>query len=391
MFYEALDRVNAELVGMIPATVMDAQASAVKKGQAVKVPITPVSTNEDVTASSSAPTGDGETIDTIDITIQKIRRGTPILWTGEDELGVSGSGMLNPIQVDQFAQRIRSLRNEMEADCCAEAYLGAIKAGNVRGSVGTDPFASNLNNLTQVLKDLEDAGAPTAELQAVLNTQSGMNLRNLAQLQKINEAGETSLLRRGVLGDLFGFTLRESAGMKHVAGSASGFLVNGKADEGATEVTVDTGTGYLANGTASKGDTEITVDSGSGVINAGDVIKIGSDTHLYVVAENVASGGTKIKLANALEANVADNAEITVQNYKPNACFSRGSIVLANRVPYVPSKGDIALDRQIITDPLTGIPYELAVWGGAYQNSVTIATAWGVKNIKPENTVALVG
>ena len=29
MFYEALDRVNAELVGMIPATVMDAQASAV--------------------------------------------------------------------------------------------------------------------------------------------------------------------------------------------------------------------------------------------------------------------------------------------------------------------------------------------------------------------------
>lgn len=370
MFYEALDRVNAELVGMIPATVMDAQASAVKKGQAVKIPITPVATNEDVTASSSAPVGEGETIDTIDITIQKIRRGTPILWTGEDELGVSGSGMLNPIQVDQFAQRIRSLRNEMEADCCAEAYLGAIKAGNVRGSIGTDPFASNLNNLTQVLKDLEDAGAPTSELQAVINTQSGMNLRNQSQLQKINEAGETSLLRRGAIGELFGFTLRESAGMKHVSGA---------------------GTGYLANGTASKGDTEITVDTGSGAINAGDVIKIGSDTHLYVVAENVASGGTKIKLANALEANVADNAEITVQNYKPNACFSRGSIVLANRVPYVPSKGDIALDRQIITDPLTGIPYELAVWGGAYQNSVTIATAWGVKNIKPENTVALIG
>ena len=367
MFYEALDRVNAERIGMIPATVLDARASSVQKGQAVKVPVTPASTNEDVTASSSAPTGEGETIGTIDITIQKIRRGKPILWTGEDELGVSGSGMLNPIQVDQFAQRLRSLRNEMEADCCAEAYLGAIKAGNVRGSIGTNPFASNLNNLTQVYKDLADAGASTSELQCVLNTESGMNIRNLTQLQKINEAGETSLLRKGVLGDLFGFTLRESAGMAHVKGSAASYLVNGKADEG---------------------DTEVTVDTGTGTFNAGDVVTFGEDTTLYVVKSATA---TKITLDMPLKADVADNAAVTVKAYKPNALFSRGSIVLASRVPYVPARGDIAIDRQIITDPLTGIPYELAVWGGAYQNSVTIATAWGVKNIKAENTVALLG
>ena len=367
MFYEALDRVNAELVGMIPATVMDAQASAVAKGQEVKIPITPVSTNEDVTASASAPTSSGEKIDTVSITIDKIRRGTPILWTGEDELGVRGSGTLNAIQVDQFAQRIRGLRNEMEADMCAEAYLGAIKAGNVRGSIGTNPFASNLTNLTQVLKDLEDNGAPTSELQAVLNTEAGMNLRNLTQLQKINEAGETSLLRRGALGDLFGFTLRESAGMKHSKGSASSYLVNGKADEG---------------------DTEITIDTGSGDFKAGDVVTFGDSTVLYVVKSATA---TKLTLDMPLKADVADNSAITVKDYKPNACFSRGSIIMANRIPYVPANGDIAIDRQIITDPITGIPYELAVWGGAYQNTVTIATAWGVKNIKAENTVALLG
>lgn len=352
---------------MLPSAVMDAKASNVQKGQAVKIPVTPVSTNEDVTASSSAPVGSGETINTVEVTINKIRRGTPILWTGEDELGVSGSGMLNPIQVDQFAQRLRSLRNEMEADMCAEAYLGAIKAGNVRGTIGTNPFASNLDNLTQVLKDLEDNGAPTSELQAILNTESGMKIRNLTQLQKINEAGETSLLRRGALGDLFGFTLRESAGMKHTAGTASSWLVNGKADAGATEVTIDTG---------------------SGTFNAGDVVTFGDSTVLYVVKSATA---TKLTLENALKADVADNSAITVKNYKPNAMFARGSIVLASRVPYVPARGDIAIDRQIITDPLTGIPYELAVWGGAYQNSVTIATAWGVKNIKAENTVALLG
>ena len=367
MFYEALDRVNAELVGMLPSAVIDARASSVQKGQAVKIPVTPVATNEDVTASSSAPVGNGETISTVDVTIQKIRRGTPILWTGEDELGVSGTGTLNQIQVDQFAQRLRSLRNEMEADMCAETYLGAIKAGKVRGSIGTNPFASNLDNLTQVLKDLEDAGAPTSELQCILNTESGMKLRNLTQLQKINEAGETSLLRRGALGDLFGFTLRESAGMNHTKGGA---------------------TGYLANGGASAGATEITIDTGSGDFNAGDLVKFGSDTVLYVVKSATA---TKLTLDMPLKADVADNATITVQAYKPNACFARGAIILASRVPYVPARGDIAIDRQVITDPLTGIPYELAVWGGAYQNSVTIATAWGCKNIKAENTVALLG
>lgn len=371
MFYEALDRVNAELVGMLPSAVIDARASNVKKGQEVKIPITPVATNEDVTASSSAPVGNGETIDTVGVTINKIRRGTPILWTGEDELGVSGSGTLNAIQVDQFAQRIRSLRNEMETDMCAEAYVGAINAGNVRGSVGTNPFASNLNNLTQVLKDLEDNGAPTSELQAVLNTEAGMNLRNLTQLQKINEAGETSLLRRGALGELFGFTIRESNGMKHTSG---------------------TGTGYLTNSASlAIGDTTIAVDTGSGTFKANDIIKFADDNNFYVVAEDMASGGTSLKLKTPLKTAVGDNKAITIQSAKPNACFARGSIILASRVPYVPARGDIAIDRQVITDPLTGIPFELAVWGGAYQNSVTIATAWGVKNIKPENTVALLG
>ena len=373
VFYEALDRVNAELVGMLPTAVIDARASNVQKGQEVRIPVTPISTNEDVTASSSAPSGDGETIKTVSVTIDKIRRGTPILWTGEDELGVSGTGTLNAIQVDQFAQRIRSLRNEMEEDLCAEAYAGAMAKGNIRGTVGTNPFASDLSALTMVLKDLEDAGAPTSELQAVLNTEAGMYLRNLTQLQKINEAGETSLLRKGALGELFGFTIRESNGMKHKAGTpATKFQTN--------------------SATLAIGDTVIPVDTGSGTINAHDVIKFADDDNYYVVAESITTGDTTLKLTTPLKTAVGNDKAITIQSsVKPNALFARGSIILASRVPYVPSRGDIAIDRQIITDPLTGIPYELAVWGGAYQNSVTIATAWGCKNIKPENTVALLG
>ncbi|SEP80303.1 P22 coat protein-gene protein 5 [Treponema bryantii] len=354
---------------MIPATIISAKASSVKKGQMVEIPITPMGDNEDI-REGVTPTADLDTIETVGVTIQKIRRGKPIVWTGEGEAGVSGSGMLDPIQVEQYAQRIRGLRNEMEADACEEAVISAVNEGSVLGTIGTNPFASNTSILTDALKNLEDVGAPLGELQAILNTTSGRNLRNIEHLQKVNEAGTGDLLRRGILGDLFGFTIRESAGMRHAKGTASGYLVNGGASEGATQVTMDTG---------------------EGTFKKGDLVKFGSDTTLYAVAEDVATGGTTLKLQTALKADVANDAAITVQNYAPNSVFSRGSIIMASRVPFVPSKGDNALDRAIITDPLTGIPYELAVWGAPYQTTVTIGTAWGFKNIKPENSIALLG
>ena len=369
VFYEALNKVNAEPVGMLPATVISARASAASQGQAVRIPITPMGSNEDITAGSM-PTGSADTINTVEVTIQKIRRGAPIVWTGEEENAVSGSGVLDPIQVEQYAQRIRALRNEMEADASAEVVASSVMAGNVVGTIGTNPFASNTQALTEILQKLEDNGAPLGELQAVLNTVSGRNIRNLANLYKVNEAGDDSLLRRGLLGDLYGFSIRESAGMRHTKGTATGYLVNGAASSGATSVTIDTG---------------------SGTFKENDIVKFGSDTTLYVVAKDVASGGTKLELKNPLKADVAEDATITVQGYAPNACFARGTVIMASRVPFVPSRGDNALDRQIITDPLTGIPYELAVWGAPYQTTITIGTAWGFKNIKTENAFALLG
>ena len=369
VFYEALNKVNAEPVGMLPATVISAKASQVKKGQMVEVPITPMGDNEDI-VEGQMPTADPDTIQTVGVTIQKIRRGKPIVWTGEGEAGVRGSGVLDPLQVEQYAQRIRGLRNEMEMDASLEAVSGAIKAGNILGTIGANPFATDTKALTEAYQKLEDVGAPLGELQAVLNTTSGKNLRNIANLYKVNESGDNNLLRRGILGELYGFMLRESAGMRHAKGTGSSYAVNGAATAGATSVTID---------------------SGSGTFKENDIVKFGSDTNLYVVAENVASGGTTLKLKAPLKTDIADNTAISIQDYAPNACFSRGSIVMASRVPFVPSRGDSAIDRQIITDPLTGIPYELAVWGAPYQTTITVATAWGFRNIKGENTVALLG
>lgn len=268
---------------------------------------------------------------------------------------------------------MRALVNEIEADLCKEIVIGAMGEGNVVGAIGTNPFATDTKAFTKALKVLKDKGSPQNDLMSVINTESGMNLRDQDKLFKVNESGDNGdLLRRGILGDLYGFTIRESAGMK---AGATGTAKN-----------------YLVNGAGAKGSKIVAIDTGSGTFLKGDVIKFGDGAKQYIVAEDVVSGGTEIKLATALEETVADNTAVTIVGaFSPNACFSRGAVALATRVPAIPAGGDNAKDRTIITDPVSGLSFEVALWGGQYQNTVTISAVWGVKNTNPAHTVAVIG
>lgn len=369
-FYAALDNVSRELVGLIPASTINAQASGAAYKQEVKIPITTESELEDIVASDSNPKSNFETIESLSIKITKMRRGK-ITWTGEEQNGLGA--LASPILQNQIEQRMRAIVNEMEADLALEAISGALAKGNFIGTAGTAPFQSDLKALTLARKVLSDKGSPLTDLQLVLNTEAGMNLRNLSQLQKVSEAGSDSLLRQGLLGNLYGFNLRESAGFQsHKNGDASGYLVNGG---------------------AVKGVTEIAIDSGTGSFKRGDIIYFGTDKeHKYVVANDIESGSTVLKLTSEIVSDVEDDTAITIDTaYTASAGFSRGSLILATRVPYVPAGGDNAMERQIITDPVSGISFELAVWGGAYQNTITIGAVWGCKNIKGDNTIAILG
>ena len=212
------------------AVTRDSSAEAVAIGQKIEFPIVPTAGLRDVQPSSSVPQVNGETVGkrTLEITKSK---AADVIWTGNEQVALGG--MYNRILEDQITQRMRTLANAVEEDLLSVAVAEGLNAGNSVGTSGTTPFASGLTELTATLKKLQDAGAPTSELQAVLNTAASMNLRNLTQLQKVNEAGDTSLLRQGVLGNLIGFDIRESAGFKtHTKGNGTGYLLNGAAVQG---------------------------------------------------------------------------------------------------------------------------------------------------------------
>jgi hypothetical protein len=366
--YSALDVVSRELVGFIPSVTLDASTARAALNQEVISPVAPASSATDITPGVTPPDDGDQTIGSRPITISKARR-VPIRWNGEQSLGVNSGPGQNNVLRDQFAQAMRTLCNEVEADLSG-LYTDASRAF---GTAGTTPFASDLSDTANVLKILLDNGAPSTDLQLVINTSGGAKLRTLGQLTKANEAGGDSLLRQGVLLDLHGMAIRESAKVKNVTkGTGAAYQVNNVA-------------GYAV------GDTVIAADTGTGTILAGDVVTFAGDTNKYIVASAL-SGGSFTIAAPGLRQALANDAVITVgNNYAANMAFSRSAIILATRAPALPDGGDSADDRTIITDPVSNLSFEVALYRQYRQVQYEISLAWGIANFKPEHTAILLG
>ncbi len=373
--YLALDTVSRELVGMIPAVTRDSQLSRAAIGQTVRSHVAPAATAGNVAAAPVPPDDGEETIGNISLAITKSRYSS-IRWQGEESLqmdNLGGPGVTNLLR-DQFAQRMRTLVNEIESDL-AGLYVNASRAIVPNA---TTLFSANLADAALVRKILADNGAPLTELQCVLDTTSGAALRTLTNLSKVNEAGDATLLRQGVLLDIYGMAMRESAQIKTPAiGTEANATVNTAA--------------------YSVGDVTLTLaNAGTGTVVAGDVVSIANDTNYYVnkTLISAVATGTMVLNAPGLRTAIAGSASPAIacraQGSRAMA-FARSAIVLATRMPALPAGGDMAVDRTTITDPRSGLSFEVSLYRQYRQVRYEIAVAWGVKAVKEEHIAILCG
>lgn len=372
--YNALDVVSRELVGFIPAVSSDMTFERAAVGQTVMSPVAPASVATDITPGVTPPDDGDQTIGNVQMTITKARR-VPVRWNGEQKLALDNNGAsYNLILRDQFAQAMRTLVNEVESDLAALH----VNASRAYGTPATTPFATNLADTAQVRKILSDNGAPLSDLQMVIDTSAGANMRTLTQLSKANEAADTSLLRRGVLLDVHGFAIRESGQVK----------------------TATAGTGAAATTNAvgyAVGATVITLASaGTGTFIQGDVITFAGDITKYLVAvgdADVSNGGTIALAAPGLRKAIpAAATAITIAAASARSLgFARSAIALATRAPALPDQGDLARDRTLVTDPESGLTFEVAMYPQYRQMQYEVSLAWGVKAVKPEHMAALLG
>jgi P22 coat protein - gene protein 5 len=374
--YAALDTVSRELVGLIPAVTRDATVERAAVGQTVRSPVAPAVTAGDITPGVTPPNDGDQTIGNITLSITKARR-VPIRWQGEEQRGLNngGAGTSNILR-DQFTQAFRTLTNEAEADLAA-LYN---KASRSYGVGSTVPFgtAGDYTDASNVLKVLLDNGAQSLDRHLVIHTGAGANLRGKQGGRGVDLEGTDRILRQGVLVDVHGFAIRESAQIKtHTKGTGASATTNTA--------------GYAV------GATTITLASaGTGTILAGDSITFTGDTNQYLVVTgdaDVSGGGTVVIAAPGLRQAIPTSATaITVSATGPRSmAFTRDAIVLAQRLPALPEGGDLAVDRQTVQDPVSGLAFEIAMYPQYRQMQYEVSSAWGVGVSKVENLALLLG
>ncbi|WP_443825651.1 P22 phage major capsid protein family protein [Desulfovibrio sp.] len=368
--YAALDIVSREMVGFIPAVAVNAAPTGAAKGESITIPVTPTTETHDITPGQNPDDNGDQEIGSVTMTISKSKYAS-VRWNGEEQLGVSNSGTYTASLDGQVAQAMRALANEVDADLAA-LYAGASRA---YGTPGTTPFESSIKDVAQMRKILADNGAPMTDLQLVIDTAAGANLRSLGQLTKANEADTDATLRRGLLLNISGFNIRESGQIvTHAAGSFTG------------DALVNNSDGYA------KGATTIAVDGATAIaLKAGDLVKFNGDNVNYVVASDASA--TPITLAApGLRGAVANDATVTaLGSYAASLAFDRNALQLIARTPAMPQGGDRADDVTVVTDPVSGISFQVAVYREYRRVRYEVGLAWGVKLIKPEHVAILMG
>lgn len=374
--YEGLDVVSRELVGFIPAVNRDSSAEQAALNQTINVPVVGAIVGGDIAPNVTAP-DDGEfTPANVTLAITKSRYW-PIRWQAEEQRAVRQTGLMGTVQGDRFAQALRAAVNEVEADLAALN----IYASRAYGTFNTAPFgtAGDLSDMAQSLKILDDNGAP-GDRRAVFGSNAIANIRGKQSvLFKVNEAGTADLLRRGIIGDIMGAMVHNSSGVQadRTAGTGASATTNNA--------------GYAI------GATTITLASaGTGTIIAGDIVTFAGDANKYLIKTgdaDVSNGGTIVLQEPGLrQAIPAAATAITVTAATDrNMVFSRSAIALVTRAPAMPEGGDAATDVMTITDPVSGLSFQVAEYKQYRQIRYELGLAWGVKMVAPRHAMVLIG
>lgn len=377
--YQSLDVVSREMVGFIPAVARNASGARAALDETITIPVAPTASTASNAPGVTAPDTGDQTIGKVDMTISKSKH-VPIRFNGEEMLGLRNAGTMSGIMAGRFANAFRALVNEIETDIWNASYKAASRA---YGTAGTAPFgtAGSLADTANVARILDDNGAPTSGRKLVLGSAAVANLRGVQNLLlKANEAGTDVLLRTGSIADapVTGFMLHNSAAIGvHTKGAGTGYLVDLLAGYavGTQTIHLDTGT---VNTTG---------------IKAGDVGTFTGDANIYVVNTGTTAVEDDIVIgAPGLRATLADGVALTIGNsYTPNVAFSENAIQLITRAPAAPEGGDGADDVMMLTDPFSGLTFEVSVYRQYRQVQYQVAIAWGCKTIKPEHVALLMG
>lgn len=375
ILYASRDQVANEPTGFMQGVTVNGGTERVSAGGTVtSLRTTQPTLLTTYTPAMYPPDAADITTDAESLTLSSVA-GSQIPLKGETVLQLAQTVGYEEALRQTFAQAIRTIRNQIEADIGTALKNGSSRA---TGTAGTTPFGSNFNSVADLRQILEDNGAPLSDgmLSLVISTLAGTKLRQLSTLYKANEAGSDATLRRGELLNLHSFSIRSSAGVaSHTKGAGTGYDLDGSEAIGQTTLGVEGGT---VNSTG---------------IKAGDVIAFDTDTaNKYVVKTGLtATSGSIVINHPGLRVAGTTASEITIgDSYVANIGFHKSAVELAMRPIALPPGGD-AGEHQTVYDPVSGLSFDFGIYKGRGMNMIEIFCRYGIKVWKPEFVATLLG
>jgi hypothetical protein len=375
----------AQTIANEPTAVLEAISNTfddkgVAVGDKVIIPVAPPAQLDAFVPSNIPPSGDNAVATNVSVTITN---SSKVCWnlTGEQQRSLENATIDTEWIRQMIEQGMRTLRNDAEAKAWAAALNGASRAV---GTAGQTPFQNTtgtsvyyqLNALAAAKKVRLDQGCPDAGLTAIIDTNAGLNLRQLGVYQNFYQAGTDKQLRQGMFLPAFGISIAESAQVGyHTAGTATSVTTNDTVDALNAQTIGITGTGISLsqNDFVSFGTTPATaayqVTNATALTGAGNILLN-------------RPGIAKVPLATGMAVTCAGS-------YTGNIVLEKSSVVGCIRPPIIPDNPTI--QQLKIGDQKTGLTFlmlDIAQYG---QRTWELHLAYGFAAVQPAFICALLG
>jgi hypothetical protein len=317
-----------------------------------------------ITPAATPPAFTDQTKDQVTLTIDTWK-GSRFHFTSRE----AGQYRLSDQVPNAIKEAARALAYQFNSDLWA-TYKGVY---GYAGTAGTNPFATNVNPVADVRKVLNQQFCPEGERKLVLDYAAETAALQTDDLKKMLNAGDANALRRGVLGNLFGFEVsRDFQVPTHTAGTSSGHLINN-------------GGGYAA------GIKTVTVDTGTGTMLVGDILTFAGVTGTYVVTSALAANS--VSFEPGLAGAVADNAAVTVKaTHVVNLAFDPQAFGVVMKTPGDSIEGAPTIGPSMtMVHPKSGIPMKLSYLPGYHGGQWELSILYGVKLVDPRRAARLAG
>jgi len=312
----------------------DYDTLAASKGATIDVPIPSAIAAQDVIPAPNAPnTGDIKPTEA-NIPLDQWKEA-PFYLTDRDVMEV-----MNGVIPMQASEAIKSLGNVVD-EFILSKYKGI---AGYAGTPGVTPLLNDTRDATDARKVLNKQLAPLADRRAVLDPDAEGNALNLRAFQDTSWAGDSAVIKSGVLTSKLGFVWHMDQNVPtHVAGTLADGILNGDVASGAPLVNI--------------------ASTAGGTLVAGDVLSIaGSDLPLAVVADITIAAGSnaEVHVVSVPDA-LADTAAVSVlDTHTVNLAFHRDCFAFASR-PLADNTQGLGNLIQSAVDPVSGLALRLEI------------------------------